>query len=90
VRETRPDLVSEPDTQQTKNVGETDIKPEIEQAAVSNCIERKQAEGAECRVAAAKSDHQKQPAFRSKIKLAGGVRNKIKKGDNKAPGNIYY
>jgi hypothetical protein len=90
VREGRPDLVSEPDTQQAKSVGETDVKPEIEQAAVSNCIEREQAERAECRVATAKSDHQKQPASRSKIKLAGGVRNKIKKGYNKTPGNIYY
>jgi hypothetical protein len=90
VREGRPDLVSEPDTEQAKSLGETDVKPEIEQAAVSNCIEREQAERAECRVASAKSDHQKQPASRSKIKLAGGVRNKIKKGDNKTPGNIYY
>jgi hypothetical protein len=76
-REWRSDLVSEPDTQQAKSVGETDVKPEIEQAALSNCIEREQAERAECRVAAAKSEHQKQPASRSKIKLAGGVRDKI-------------
>jgi hypothetical protein len=90
VREGRPDLVSEPDTEQAKSLGETDVKPEIEQAALSNCIEREQAERAECRVASAKSDHQKQPASRSKIKLPGGVRNKIKKGDNKTPRNIYY
>ena len=65
------------------------IKPKVEQAAMSNCIEREQAERAECRIAAAKSHHQKQPASGSKIKLADRVRNKIKKGDNKTPRNIY-
>jgi hypothetical protein len=57
VREGHPDLVSEPDTQEAKSVGETDVKAEIEQAAVSNGIKREQAERTECRVAAAKSHH---------------------------------
>lgn len=79
MRECPPDLVSEPDTEQAKSVGQTDVEPEIEQAALSNRIEREQAERTECRVAATKSDHQKQPASRSKIKPACGVRDEIKK-----------
>jgi tRNA threonylcarbamoyladenosine modification (KEOPS) complex Pcc1 subunit len=65
------------------------VKPEIEQAAVANFIERKQAERAESGVATAKPDHQEQPASRSKIKLSSRVRNKIEKRYNKTPGDIY-